>query len=396
MGLRIKIKSKGAGGITLHNGGEKRDRGPDIEDLNAVFQRFPFGIARLNREFEIREVNKAFEELLGLRRDEIVGKNLYDIAEDRSQGVPPGHLRLGDALVESWSVPVRDSSGGVSSYFFIIKDVTGDRRREKITEGYIQSLEKKLERMRREFNERLDKSIEDRTRELKEYSQHLERSNKLKETFIEVLCHDLLNSVGIAKNYLELLLEDETDPRKLEELKSVERRLDKIISIIEDSNKYARLEATKELELEKKDIGEIFRNVVEKSKPLIEEKKIKLRFRPWRKYYSLVDESMADVFQNLLSNAVKYSPVGGRVVVDILDNGNNWKVMVKDYGEGVPDKDKKAIFERFEKKTKNGVKGSGLGLAIVKRAVELHKGQVWVEDNPDGGSIFYVSLPKAV
>jgi signal transduction histidine kinase len=41
------------------------------------------------------------------------------------------------------------------------------------------------------------------------------------------------------------------------------------------------------------------------------------------------------------------------------------------------------------------VQGTGLGLAIAKRIVELHQGRIWVEDNPAGGAIFCVSLPKA-
>lgn len=361
-----------------------------------IFQKFPLGIARLGKGMEFIDINQAFEDILGSKCEEVVGRNLYDFVEEQGRGLPPGIMKIGDTLVESWSIPLRNGSGEVSGYVVVARDITRDKRREMMTEGYIQSLEKELETKKKEFCDRLDKTLAERTRELRNYSEYLERSNKLKETFIEVLCHDLLNPVGIAKNYLELLIEDETDPRKLDELRAVERSLDKMIAILEDSNKYARLESVEELDLEKRDIGEIFRNVVREIKPMIEEKKIKLRFRPWRKYYSMADESLADVFHNLLSNAVKYSPVGGRVVVDILDSGNSWKVMVKDYGEGVPDKDKEAIFERFERKSKNGVKGSGLGLAIVKRAVELHRGQVWVEDNPDGGSIFYVSLPKAV
>lgn len=361
-----------------------------------IFQKFPLGIAKLGKGMEFRDINQAFEEILGLRCDEVVGKNLYDFVEEPGRGLPPGHMKIGDTLVEVWSVPLRNGSGEVTGYVIVAKDITGDKRKEMMTERYILSLEKELKTKKKEFRERLDTAVAERTGELRNYSEYLERSNKLKETFIEVLCHDLLNPVGIAKNYLELLIEDEIDPKKLDELKAVERSLNKIITILEDSSKFARLESMEELELEKKDIGEIFRNVVKDVKPMIQEKKIRLRFRPWRKYYSLVDESLADVFHNLLSNAVKYSPVGGRVVVDILDNGNSWKVMVKDYGEGVPDKDKEAIFARFERRSKNGVKGSGLGLAIVKRAVELHRGQVWVEDNPDGGSIFYVSLPKAV
>jgi len=70
------------------------------------------------------------------------------------------------------------------------------------------------------------------------------------------------------------------------------------------------------------------------------------------------------------------------------------KVMVKDRGEGVPDEYKEKIFRRFERRMKEGVKGTGLGLAIVRRVMEFHKGKVWVEDNPGGGSIFCVLLPK--
>ncbi|MCK4247747.1 MAG: HAMP domain-containing histidine kinase, partial [Methanomicrobia archaeon] len=59
----------------------------------------------------------------------------------------------------------------------------------------------------------------------------------------------------------------------------------------------------------------------------------------------------------------------------------------------VPDELKEAIFERFERGDVD-VKGSGLGLAIVKKIVDLHGGKAWVENNPEGGSIFFVEIPK--
>ena len=58
------------------------------------------------------------------------------------------------------------------------------------------------------------------------------------------------------------------------------------------------------------------------------------------------------------------------------------------------DEHKEKIFNRFERLERGIIKGSGLGLAISKRIVELHDGEVWVEDNPEGGSIFKVKLPK--
>ena len=68
---------------------------------------------------------------------------------------------------------------------------------------------------------------------------------------------------------------------------------------------------------------------------------------------------------------------------------------IKDQGKGIVGDDKEKIFSRFERLDVNGIQGLGLGLAIVKRIVQLHSGQIWVEDNPTGGSIFYVSLPKS-
>ena len=66
----------------------------------------------------------------------------------------------------------------------------------------------------------------------------------------------------------------------------------------------------------------------------------------------------------------------------------------RDHYAGISDSDKERIFTRFERLDKESVKGTGLGLAIAQRVVDLHGGRIWVEDNPEGGCIFYVSLAK--
>ncbi|WP_269429706.1 sensor histidine kinase KdpD [Methanococcoides methylutens] len=104
-----------------------------------------------------------------------------------------------------------------------------------------------------------------------------------------------------------------------------------------------------------------------------------------------------EVFTNLISNAVKYSPENENIEIAVKDLNENWKVTITDSGEGIGDNDKKMIFDRFKRAVGDcNIKGSGLGLAIVKRIVELHGGQVGVEDNPNGpGSVFWVTLKKA-
>ena len=103
-----------------------------------------------------------------------------------------------------------------------------------------------------------------------------------------------------------------------------------------------------------------------------------------------------EVFVNILSNAIKYSPLESKIIVDILDAGENWKVTVTDFGEGVLDEHKMSLFDRFQRVNKLAVKGSGLGLAIVKRIIKLHGGDVGIEDKPSGvGSVFWVTVGKA-
>jgi signal transduction histidine kinase len=72
------------------------------------------------------------------------------------------------------------------------------------------------------------------------------------------------------------------------------------------------------------------------------------------------------------------------------------QISVLDHGPGVPDEDKKKIFERFFMK-QNGRKGkgqaTGLGLAISRRIAAAHSGILWVEDNDGGGSVFSFLLP---
>jgi hypothetical protein len=164
--------------------------------------------------------------------------------------------------------------------------------------------------------------------------------------------------------------------------------------MIEKASKFTRLEDVDELEFKKKDINSIFRRVVRNFQPLIDKKGINLDYMAVDRCIADVNPVIEEVFANLLSNAIKYSPPGSRIVIDIHEEDEFWKVMVKDEGIGIPNEYKKSIFERFERGKRGGVKGSGLGLAIVKRIIDLHRGMVWVEDNPEGGSIFYLKIPK--
>ncbi|MDY0386626.1 MAG: sensor histidine kinase [Methanolobus sp.] len=224
----------------------------------------------------------------------------------------------------------------------------------------------------------------------------LETSNKLKDLFTDIMRHDLLNPASIIKGFTDVLYTNEIDTEKKETLKLINEHTDHLISMIGSAAKLAKLESYEEMEFETKDLGFLLLQVADSFSSEFANKDIALGFDSKGTYPSRINDVMEDVFSNLISNALKYSSSGSTVKLEILDVNNSWKIMVTDEGDGIPDKIKPYIFERFKRADKKGIKGTGLGLAIVKRIVDLHKGTVGVEDNPQGkGSVFWVMLDKA-
>jgi signal transduction histidine kinase len=104
---------------------------------------------------------------------------------------------------------------------------------------------------------------------------------------------------------------------------------------------------------------------------------------------------------NLVSNAVKFTEQGGVIIsaqIDPADPGK-MRVEVADTGIGIPQNKINAIFDRFsqaDSSTTRKYGGSGLGLTICKQLVEMHGGRIGICNQPQGGSMFYFTIPLAV
>jgi signal transduction histidine kinase len=128
-------------------------------------------------------------------------------------------------------------------------------------------------------------------------------------------------------------------------------------------------------------------------------------------------DRILQIIRNLLGNAIKFSPPGKEIRLCVTSEREVpagmpgfWRekcsfpgdgkglalICVADSGPGVPDGHKLRIFEKFHQ-VRQGKKvpgqGTGLGLAISRTIAEAHRGAIWVEDNPGGGSIFRLALP---
>jgi len=106
-------------------------------------------------------------------------------------------------------------------------------------------------------------------------------------------------------------------------------------------------------------------------------------------------DRLLQALDNLLSNAVKFTPEGGRVKLEVLEDGDDVCLVVEDTGEGIPAEQQAEMFTQFWQARRGDKRGVGLGLTIVKGIVDAHGGTIAVESELGRGSTFRIRLPKS-
>jgi PAS domain S-box-containing protein len=331
--------------------------------------------------FRVLYANRRVEELAGAPLEALQGRTCHEgvrgsptpcagclIEEVFREKRPAGRIRKDNTpdghenwLWQQW-YPVHGASGDVEHVVEIARDVTDIKRAEA---------------------------------ELACYAANLEEANRLKDLFTDIMSHDLLNPAAVSRYFVDRLRQGETDPQRMQLIDTIERNLCKLITMIENVSVYSKLKETQAITGQALDVGEVVRRILADIEDELLTAGISLEGPAAGVYPAFVHPMFANVVANLIGNAVKYAAGGKRIAVGIESRGEQWVLSVTDWGEGIADAQKQSVFKRFERLGKEGVKGTGLGLAIAKRIVELHKGSIWVEDNPEGGSIFRVSVSKA-
>lgn len=326
----------------------------------------------------IKLVNQATLDMLGYEEKVLINLHLGTVFEEkdkkesqrvyervRAEGLnnAEAFLRARDGrkipVLLSGSV-IRDKNGEPQGIVCVALDITDRKKNEEAIRGYV---------------------------------DRLEHSNHLLKLFTDILSHDLLNPANIITHMSALVVQKDPS-RNREEMLMIQRNSRKLTQLIRDASDYARFESGESLSKEKVNLLGMLSSVIERFRPQFAERNMKIIFQPEDEAVLQAHPTIEDVFSNLITNTLKYAPEESDVTVEVRGDDGHWVISVADRGEGIPDEFKEAIFERFERADKKGVKGSGLGLAIARRLVELHGGSIWVEDNPGGGSLFKVRLPQ--
>ncbi len=96
----------------------------------------------------------------------------------------------------------------------------------------------------------------------------------------------------------------------------------------------------------------------------------------------------------MIANASEYSPEGGKILIEVFENGSEIGFYVQDYGKGIDLVNQQDVFLQYMTFAKKYKKvGSGLGLYITKRIIEAHNGEINLESKLGEGTKITVTLP---
>jgi two-component system, OmpR family, phosphate regulon sensor histidine kinase PhoR len=230
----------------------------------------------------------------------------------------------------------------------------------------------------------------------------LRRADQIRRDFVANVSHELRTPLTAVRGYVEALSDGDTtaeDGRRFLEI--IARQTDRMERLVKDLLKLARLDAGQEpLQLRACSTKELTDTVVADVEAAAESRhqRIAVHVAPGAEQVRADSAKLHDVLRNLVANAVAYSPENTTVRIDATSQDSHVTIAVSDEGPGIPDEDLTRVFERFYRVDKSRARdpgGTGLGLAIAKHLVELHGGTIGVQNNPDGGARFTVTLPKA-
>jgi signal transduction histidine kinase len=270
------------------------------------------------------------------------------------------------------------------------------------------------------FNQVLEQTVRERTEELRQALQELERLDRHKSNFIGVAAHELRTPLTVMKGYLGIMQNDnaiKTNAFLLQAVAGVLKGTERLHEVVNRMLDLVRIEnQVLEIRLEMMPLGPVLKRIRTDFKDFFVERNISLEMINLDDLPMIRGDSalLLKVFQNLIINAIKYTPDGRQITVSghqVEDEklGDCVEIRIQDQGIGIDPSQLEIIFEKLSSlgsvalhstgkaSFKGG--GPGLGLAIARGIVNAHGGRIWAtsqghDEEKFPGSCFYVRLPR--
>jgi len=364
-------------------------------------------------DYRYVEVNRAFEQLVGIKSSELVGKTLLELFPGTEQWWLD---KLEEAYMSGTPVCFENYSKALDAYaeLFIYTQRKGqivmmshDITERKKAEQDLMTKNQELEVLNEVLHATLEELAMTNT-ELVSANRTAEEANRAKSQFLANMSHEIRTPMNGFIGMIQLLARTTLNDEQEELLTIAKTSFNSLLSVINDILDYSKIE---EGMLVIAEIPFHLRKTVEEARSLFvpaatnKHLRLELSIDP-----SLPDLWIGDPFRlrqvlvNLIGNAIKYTKQGS---VQIKVTGacpdakgiGSLTCTVQDTGIGIEAENLSKLFTRFtqvDDSLTRSYGGTGLGLAICKGLVENMGGRIWVDSSPGEGSAFHFSCPLHV
>ncbi|WP_077215191.1 cell wall metabolism sensor histidine kinase WalK [Bacillus dakarensis] len=333
--------------------------------LSSVLSYMTDGVIATDRKGRVILINEPAAKMLNVSRETILSTPIVSLL-----GIEEEYT-LDDLLVENESVILNYSTNTkpyvLRANFSVIQKETG------FVNGLIAVLhditeQEKIDMERREF--------------VANVSHELRTPLTTMRSYLEALADGAWKDENIAPNFLEVT-QNETE---------------RMIRLVNDLLQLSKMDSRDyQLTTEWINFVEFFNRIIDrfeltKNQDVHFERKL----LDHAAVVEIDEDKLTQVLDNIISNALKYSPEGGKVTFNMVEQEEQLVISISDEGVGIPKENIEKIFDRFyrvDKARTRKLGGTGLGLAIAKEMVEAHGGNIWADSVEGHGTTISFSLP---
>jgi PAS domain S-box-containing protein len=382
----------------------------DEAQRRLIVEAAPNGLMTVDEAGIITLANTAVDRIFGYPAGGLIGQKVDIVLPGGLRGAPrPARdsLEIGDSATVARQVTGRRRDGAAVTIALKLSTVRTPRgdivvlSLDDVTERLRLEAERlETERRERQAIEQANANLDRLARHLAKARDRAEQANRAKSNFLAGMSHELRTPLNAILGYANLLkMEGGFTPSqdaRLSSMLSASRHLLEMITCVLDLSEIeAEHVALHPAEIDVQAIGEACLDLV---RPAAEAKglALSLAIEPGTPCLLVVDPTrFRQVLVNLLGNAVKFTQQGGVVLrLQNAADGAALRIEVRDTGPGISAESRARLFQDFERlDAPDKVEGAGLGLALSFRLTKLLGGTLSYEDNPGGGSVFWMELP---
>lgn len=246
----------------------------------------------------------------------------------------------------------------------------------------------------------LNKNLEDR---VNERTLDLVNLNKDKDNILSMVSHDLKNpltGIILASDIIKIHSEKNNETKIFEVAEKIAKTSYKMIDIIKNLLELNAVESGKiSTHFTYINLPQVLENIVNDAKINSDNKSQHIHFISKSEEYAVYTDKklMIQIMDNLISNSIKFSHKNKNIWIELIEEKDNYSVIVKDEGVGISKDDLPKLFDKYSKlnsKPTDGEDSTGLGLSIVKQLVELLNGKIEVESKVNKGTQFTLNFNR--